>query len=353
MGYIAQIYYLGTLLAFCGMNGFVLLRRNGRIMNGSREFKLGLVFTFCFFVISAFVQCIHLDFRLYLITGLVRIALPIVNAFLFVNTIDERDWKYFFNVLLFRFVVHFVWQNYSYLNLSGLRSVSWGDSNSDMESSMAHDFLIMEMYYLYRDEKKKALFCVALCMLSMKRLSFILAPVLYVVSSRVPKNVEVKKIYCNLLKAVAIVSPFLIILLYSKISQRWFANTFHVDLNLVMTGRLRIYEIMRESMPYYNGYGSINSFLSQYVMRQYGTTWNAILHNDFLRLYFETTIVGVVVFTNNIVEIAKKEYWFFFMIGYLILVAITSHILNYFSVWITFYMIVMSHSKRYNIEEYT
>lgn len=345
-GYTSQIFYFGTLMLFCGMNAFILIRRHGKAVKGTREFRLGTGYIAFFFVVSAFFQCIHLDFKFYLITGLIRILLPVVNAYLFVNTIDKRDHKYFFNVLLARYVVHFIWQNYNYLNLNGLLSISWSESNSEMESSLAHDFLIMEMYYLYRGEKKKSILCMILCMLSMKRLSFILAPVFFVTSRYVPKGIEVKKIFCTLLKATAIVSPIFILLLYSQELQAWLISTLHIDLNAVMSGRPRIYQIMLDNMPYYNGYGSINNFLEHYVMRQYGTTWNAILHNDFLRIFYETTIVGVIILTNNLVEIAKKEYWFFFMMTYLIMVAITSHILNYLSVWITFYMIVMSHSRK-------
>lgn len=351
MGQASQIFYLGTLILFCGMNAITLFTRGGVLYRGKREFKLGMGYVIVFFIISSMIQCIHFDFRSYLITGLIRITLPIVNAYLFVNTIDEEDQKYFFNVLFARFVIHFVWQNHSYLNLRGLSSISWSNSSSDMESSLAHDFLIMEMFYLYRNEKKKAFVCMILCMMSMKRLSFILAPFFLIVSRYIPRNIEVKKIFCLLLKGVAAISPFIILLLYSNASQAWFFSTFHVDLNIVMSGRPRIYEIMRDNMPYYNGYGSINNFLGHYVMYQFGTTWNAILHNDFLRIFFETTIAGVIVLANNLVELSKKEYWFFLMMVYLITVAITSHILNYFSVWITFYMIVMSHIQEDGLSE--
>ena len=91
--------------------------------------------------------------------------------------------------------------------------------------------------------------------------------------------------------------------------------------------------------------GSSNAFLSSFVKSKYGTTWDGILHNDFLRLLLETTIVGVIIVANNLVEICKKNTWIFLMGCYLIIVAITSHIFNYFSVWITFYMIVMIPEK--------
>ncbi len=343
MGYLSQIYYLGTMILFCAMNAFILFRKGRLKYKGERELKLGASYVLVFFLISSFIQCIHLDFQLYLISGIIRIALPIINAFLFVNAVDDKDQNAFFDVLLARFVVHFLWSNISNFNLRSLLSISWGESFSSYESSMAHDFIIMEMYYLFRNERRKSLICMILCMLSMKRISFIMAPVIFIFSRKIPIGIKVKKGLLLALKSAAIISPIILILIYTSEFQNWFLSVFHISLNTLMSGRPRIYEIMRDNMPYINGYGSINSFLEQYVMFQFGTTWNAILHNDFLRIFYETTIVGLVVVANNLVEIAKKEYWLYFMIMYLFLVAITSHIFNYFSVWVTFYMIVMRH----------
>lgn len=341
MGYTSQVLYFGTLLIFCCLNFFIRFINNTKNAKCIKELNLGIGFIATFLVISFIIQLIHRDFQIYLITGLIRIALPIINAFLFVNTVNENDQKYFFNVLLLRFIVHFIWQNYSFFNLQGLMSISWIQSSSEMETSMAHDFMIMEMYYLYRKENKKAFICMAFCMLSMKRLSFILAPLLIIFSKRVPVGVEVKRSYLTALKIITILSPFLILLLYTETSQNWLYQTFHIDLNQVMAGRVSIYETMKNAIPYYNGYGSINNFLAKYVMQTYGTIWNATLHNDFLRIYLETTIIGVIIMANNLIEMTRKEYWHFLMIAYLIFVAITSHIFNYFSVWVTFYLVIM------------
>ena len=133
--------------------------------------------------------------------------------------------------------------------------------------------------------------------------------------------------------------------LYSKASQNFFQNVFNMDLNLKMGGRIAIYDTVVNNIPYFNGYGSINAFLSKFVYSVFGTYWNATLHNDFIRIYYETTIVGVEVLANNLVELSKKNYWNFIIVAYLIFVGITSHILNYFSVWVTFYMIIMCTQK--------
>lgn len=321
-------------------------KKGGILKKALREFKLGMGYVLVFFIISIVIQIYNMDFQSYLYSGLLRISLPILNAFLFVNSVDSKDYKYFFNVLLARFALNFVWEFYKDFNFAGLLSISWSESSSSMESSMAHDFIVMEVYFLSRKDNKKAFVSMLLCMLSMKRLSFILAPILFVLAKKLPEiNKPVKKSLLRSLKIVAILSPFFMFALYSKASQNFFQNVFNMDLNLKMGGRIAIYDTAVNNIPYFNGYGSINAFLSKFVYSVFGTYWNATLHNDFIRIYYETTIVGVVVLANNLVELSKKNYWNFIIVAYLIFVGITSHILNYFSVWVTFYMIIMCTQK--------
>lgn len=338
LGYTSQSLYLGTLILFCMMNGFFVLRKKEYLCK--REFKLGTCYVLVFLVVSVLIQLFHMDFQTYLISGLIRIFLPIINAFLFVNSINESDYDAFFNVMLLRFVLQFLLENYQYLNPTDILAISWKDSSSVMESSMAHDFIIMEMYYLFKNKKMKAIICMVFCMLSMKRISFILAPLLLTMAKWIKNDIPVNKKYLSALKGISIISPFLIIAMYSDSFQIWLYNTLHVDLNVIMSGRPHIYKTLVENIPYFNGYGSVNNFLTQRALL-FNTTWDAVLHNDFLRIYFETTIFGVIVLANNLVELTKKQYWHFIMISYLLVVAITSHILNYFSVWITFYLVVM------------
>ncbi len=338
---ISNIYYLITISFFCLINLFLLLTKKEKIKFGIREFKLGATYVTMLIMISIIIQLLNHDFQLkILFDDTIRMAIPIINAFLFVNTTDSKEFHLFFNIFLMRFILQFIFLNLDNLTLNNILSISWLNSSSSMESSLAHDFIIMEMYYLMNKEKRKALICVLFCMLSMKRLSFILAPLLFLFANKV-SNTEVKKRYLNIIKFITIISPVMVIVLYSSRTQSYLLQQFNIDLNSIMTGRIEIYNILVNNIPYYNGLGSINDFLSSFVKINYGTIWNGILHNDFLRIYLETTIIGVAFLSNNLVELGKKNYWQFLMIIYLIFVAITSHIFNYFSVWVTFYMIIM------------
>lgn len=175
----------------------------------------------------------------------------------------------------------------------------------------------------------------------MKRLSFILAPVAFVLSSRVPKG-DVKRVYRVLVMVAIVLSPFVLMWLYRYDVMGWLYSSFGIDLNAEMTGRPTIYHLAISGMSGdFNGYGSINYYLAGYASSHFGTVWNGILHNDTIGIYLETGFLGIASFAFGIVEFSKKNYWHFFMMLYLVFVAITSHILDYFSVWVTFYLAVM------------
>ena len=109
---ISNIYYLVTISFFCLTNLFMLLTKKIKIKYGFKEFKLGVTYVAVLFIISLIIQFYHGNFGFrYLFNDIIRMILPIINAFLFVNTIDKKDFPIFFNVFLLRFILQFVFIN--------------------------------------------------------------------------------------------------------------------------------------------------------------------------------------------------------------------------------------------------
>lgn len=332
---------MGTFILFCIANGAVFLYHGNRKMAGFKSASYIFLFIVAFGVISIPIQIMNGGLKGFLFSALGRLALPMINALFFVNAVEEEDWNFYFNILLVRFCCHFLLMNADKLTLSNLLSISWSDSEAATETSLAHDFLIMELLFLAMKQKGKSLICALFCMLSMKRLSFILAPVAFILSTRVPKG-DVNHVFRVIAMFMIVVSPFVLMWLYRYDVMRWLYSSFGIDLIKEMSGRPTIYHTAIDGMGgIYNGYGSISNYLSSYAATHYGTVWNGVLHNDTIGIYLETGILGIVSFAFGIVEFSKKDYWHFFMMLYLVFVAITSHILDYFSVWVTFYLAVM------------
>lgn len=340
-GYASQALYMGSLILFCFANGVIFLYKGKRKIAGFKSASYIFLFIAVFGAISIPIQTMNGGLRGFLFSALGRLALPMINALFFVNAVEEEDWDFYFNILLVRFCCHFLLVNADNLTLSNVLSISWSDSEAATETSLAHDFLIMEMLFLAMKQKGKAFICVLFCMLSMKRLSFILAPVAFVLPGRLPKG-DVKPAFRVLAMLTIVLSPFVLMWLYRYDVMGWLYSSFGIDLVKEMSGRPTIYHTAIAGMGgIYNGYGSINNYLASYSATHYGTVWNGVLHNDTIGMYLETGILGIVFFAFGIVEFSKKNYWHFFMMLYLVFVAITSHILDYFSVWVTFYLAVM------------
>ena len=110
-GYAPQSLYLATLAMFCIMNALTIYAKAQNSFTATRELKLGLGYVLAFLFISILIQIIHQDFGIYLYQDIFRITLPIINAFFFVNSINEKDREFFFTVLYLRFILHCFFMN--------------------------------------------------------------------------------------------------------------------------------------------------------------------------------------------------------------------------------------------------
>lgn len=341
-GIISRIYYILFILIFCAMNALVIIRQKRPVKNGLKELRLGIISMAVLFLLSIVMQILNNRIELsYVVGDLFRMVMPIVSAFLLANTFDKDEIGLCFDVLLIRFILQFLLINASHLSIGNILAISWSNSSSIMESSLAHDFIVLEMLYLMLNKQKKAFLCMIFCMLSMKRISFIAAPLLFIFSKSIQPN-SVNRRLLSVIKIITIISPIIVVWLYKKETQEFLQTSFNINLNAITSGRVQIYNLLQRNIGHYNGLGSSNAFLGEYARSTFNTTWNGVLHNDILRLFLETTIIGVAVYVRNFFEIIKNNKWLFLMGLYLIVVAITSHIFNYFSVWVTFYMAVMS-----------
>ena len=303
-------------------------------------FKNGIIIIGVTVLISFIIQIYHNDFQNYLILSSLSFFTPILTAFILVNTVRKNDYNFYINILLIKTLIIFFVENASNFSLSNLMQISWSNSFSPFESSMAHEFLLLECVYLSLNKKKTAFISMVFCMLSMKRISFLMAPFLFLVANRINK-IEIKfstlKLWTIFLKAITFLSPFVIIFFYREQTSIFLMNVFDFDLNGFMSGRLAIYKLLINNIPYFNGFGSVNSWLLQFSYTYFGTTWNGILHNDVLRIYYELTFVGFIIFFNGFINIFKKNIWTIIMGTYLLFVIITSHLFDYYPVWLIYY----------------
>jgi len=343
--YLTQSAYLATLFAFSGFAGLRLLwmltvrkRRLTRLTFGQPGALLlvAVATMLSYSLVRDFVT--HDRLNTSAIYDSVYIAIPVVVALVVVNNTSLRQLDVYMVILLVRYILVVVTTADVPLGLSAIAQIDWFDSSSPFESSSAHDLLVLEAYFLFRQRRVIAVVSMLFTMVSLKRLSFLAAPALYLWHRRQTGIKPPGARSLVTLFALGVASPFLVMAVYSDWFTSWLKSTFDVDLDEFSMGRRTIYEIVRNYVDSSPGLGSTNAQLSGFVGEHFGTVWNNQLHNDTLRLYLEVGIVCLALYIGGLVLAARSSRLSFLLVTYAMFVLVTSRLITHFSFWIVLFL---------------
>lgn len=352
LGMLNRILYLGLLMLFLVICVFEYVVKNKGVFGKKEdcfwhEFLRAMLIVVVFFFISVCIQLYHGGIKGFLFSELLYNIIPPAVAFFWINTsYKEERYTYFF-VFLLRNVLYFVIANIGNFSLSNILAISWGDSKSSIfETPYAHDFFFLEIMFFYFKKKKLAVLCMLLCMLNFKRISFILSLCVCVFCLLLEYNKKfrcfferfksVKRKLRYILLVVLCIMPFAIDLAISDAGLEFFKNVMGIDLDEFTTGRVGVIRYTIKSIGFFNGYGSSDNFLKNSINPTYQVLGS--MHCDILRIYLETTMLGVIVYFKEMMEIAKKSWIIFGMLMYLFMELIFSHFINALGVWTMFFM---------------
>jgi hypothetical protein len=339
VGYIGRNVNLMMLLVFVLVNVWEFLYRSHGVFSKKRTFfwrEFVLVFyIIAFFVFITFViQFVNGDVSLSQLSSIIYLVLPPVAAFFWINTTRENKRNTYFYIFLARFILNFLIKNMGNLNMAAVKAIAWSKSSSSLfESSDAHSFLLLMLVFLYINNKKLSLVSGIFCMLCFKRLTFILVPLLFIFYRFIPDK-RVNKYILNGTKLFFYISPFLILLIVKNTDL--ISSLLGIDIDAFSSGRLSLIHYVFSNISTFNGYGTILSFMEKYPLGTYIQV--SSMHCDLLQIYLETTIVGTIIFTNNLFEVAKKNYKPFLIMVYIFVEMFLSHFIDVLAVWLIFYM---------------
>jgi len=288
-------------------------------------------------LISMARQVFYNDINISLLTGILYVALPILDVFFIVNTSSEEEIKRYLYIIFYRMILLFILTNISNLSLSNILMINWGDSQSSMfESSMAHDFMFMVVVFKYLKKNKLSFISMIFCILCFKRFAFLCAVVFYFFYNFIFKKEEVSKRLITVVKIIFILIPFITLFVVSDTGQEIFYNLFGIPLNQFTTGRTFYINLVLKNMNYYNGYGSTHYYLSNI----YGDTYVTSIHCDLLRIYLECGILAVIICVNNWFSIIKKKRVLFYLMVYAFIEMFVSHFLEGMGIWMILYLFI-------------
>ena len=172
-----RMIYMATLGIFFLFEVYVVLsnkRQEGKTFR--KEFQATMLVAFAFLAISLGIQIVNGNLQTYLYEELLYFVVPCLAGYVCINYSKEEDVKWFFYIILVKLALYFVLRFWGTFSLSAILAINFNDSNSSLyEIVIAHDFLFLMIVFIYFDDLKAVLISFALCVLSFKRLPFVLS----------------------------------------------------------------------------------------------------------------------------------------------------------------------------------
>lgn len=266
------------------------------------------------------------------------VAAPVVIALAIANSTSDKLADVYMYAFFCRYVLDFLLSSSGHLSLSTIHAINWFASYSAFESSFAHDLLVLECYFLFRNKRVLGAVAGGLTMLSLKRASFIAAPIIYLFRSRLRKSRRPSRAALWSLFAFGIASPFLMMAFYSEGVTSYLRDRVGLDVNRFASGRQSIYWLVRDNIPNPVGFGSINAQLSELTSSNFGTTWDGLFHNDTLRVFLEVGPLGLALYVGAIVYASRSHQLSFILGGYALFVLTTSRLITHPSFWVVLFV---------------
>lgn len=343
--YVAALIYGGILILLikdksCSKKNILRIKR--------------LIITYLFMVLISYLfQLNYFVFNFLPLKHLFYYTIPLLLAYIIYSR-DKKNSDFYFNTIFYITTILFLIKAKDFLSISSISSISFVNSYSPFEEIGLSDFyLILFCYYLKKNYKIKYIISFILCFLCFKRFHIVFMIIIYILSLFKIRNINSifhkKKVY-KFLSILFMISPFLMMYIYSNEFSCFFYNTFGIKLNDFSMGRFNLTNnvlLGLKNHAFINlGLGSTGNFVK--VLTK-GYLDN--MHNDTLRLMIETSYFGVVLFFSNHFKNVYKLPFSTMILIFLSITICISHIMTNFMTWFMFYFFMFMEADEYDKTE--
>ena len=349
-----KIKYIFMFLSAFLLLLLIIIRRKKLFKKGvfKKEAKLYLLAIGSLIIITVFYQ-IKNGFRSFVISEFMYLLLPLFFVILVVS-VDYFNITRILDDCFVIVVLIFLLGNIAMLSPSSIMSISFSDSSSPFENGSSMVFVLFELYYLIRYGKRngKSLICLILTVLTLKRISVIMA-VLFFIFAPMIKDKKIPRWVFWLTIVFFCAVPFLLELFYSTSFASFFLARFGIDFNdFTMDRFARNAYVFAHLDQIKYGYGSVTYFLTNNYGK--GDFANRSLHSDLLRIYLECTFVGVFIYNICYFLSSKKDSISFLLLLTIFLQMIFNHPIGAGTVghWIIIYLMIVYFNYRKEVSFY-
>lgn len=319
-------------------------KRNKKLNQGKLLLNL-LFFIVPLFIYSLFLQVLAHSFSFQTIKDFLYILSPILYVYLIVESEEEGNFDFYFNVEFFAATLTFLLRALPILTPSNILSISFLNSYSPFEGiGNADVFFVLFFYYAINKKKSMKWISFILLFLSFKRIHVVFAVMLIILQPFFEKNKDkkVNSLIFYLTIAFFLVSPSVLILICNNNFENWFYKEFGMKLDAFTMGRVTTFNYVIDSNRTNLGLGSISDFLAK--ARMINPYLADDLHNDIMRIYLEGTVVSLWLMVVNYFSLTKRNLYNYLMVLFAFLVMFSSHILTTCIFWIFAFLFIMSNN---------
>ena len=212
------------------------------------------------------------------------------------------------------------------------------ESESPMiESGLSSFFVLLYIYFLYRNKYKRAVLSAFGVFLGFKRVATLYMLILTLVFRFIPKHRKVPKLIIRIAMVSFIVLPFVAELMCTDEFAMWFYQQFEIEFNKFTMTRFYIINLVIDADLPQMGLGT-----TTYFLESRGHDGQLNMHNDILRIYMECGFWGSVALSVNNFKMVAKHWYSFLTMLFLMLQMFVTHCLGSgnLSIWIIAYMII-------------
>lgn len=316
--------------------------KNQKKLSFGKEFKCIMTSSVILYLISILFQLFQGSFKVYSVSELYYLIMPLIFVILLYNYEDSKNIDYYMDLIFSCCTIAFLINNYDKLSIQNVQAISFLNSASPYESDLAQFFLMLLIYYTYRHKFIKLIFCIILNILTMKRFAYVYMIFFLMIYKFIPKNKKVNPLIINITIGFFIIAPFLVFMMCTDEFANWFLFKFGISFNEFTMTRFEIINTVIDANLTNYGLGTVTDFLEKRnVFRQTN------MHNDIMRIYMECTIIGTIVFTYQYFNISKNNYMSYSIMLFIFVELFVAHFLGPGSIlfWICAYLLVLYFNK--------
>lgn len=329
-----------------------LIVLNGKRLKQVKEFIPVFVSAGILYIISLAFQIKEGAFKRFSLEEVYYFIIPLIFAIILLNSTAKNyldDYiNLMFNVSILSLIYIFISSgNFSLSNFIALFNLKnlFIDSTSPIkESDLSIYFTIFYIYYSYKNDRKRRIAAFIFSFLSYKRFSVLFVILCAVFLKFIPRHKKVPKFIYYFAIIAFIIAPFVVYYMCDDTFVSWFYRKTGVDFNYFTMSRLEIINAVIDAHLTNYGLGT-----TSYFLESRGRTGQFNMHNDILRIYMETTIIGTITFTYSYFKITKHNIYEFIIMLFIFFELFVAHFLasGTITLWILTFMILM----QMNIDE--